>query len=206
MPNQSDFERINRLVIQPLAIAYGTRYPEPMIDAMINDLADFDDACLERAVVEVRRTRKLSPSIAHIVEACVKVGGKRVSSIGQHQNFYSVLKRRDEDAHAMARRFMAGFDSLPIAAEAKAGGWYNQAERYASECALLQARYMTDVANPGFSLIALTDAAKVPMDQVDRIRGRFIAFCKRQADTGTIAVDFPADLIELWKPKAVEAA
>lgn len=67
--NAKDYQRITSLVVDKVA-AWWKPYNDGMIDAVVEDLAEFSDVTLEKAMKHLRRTCKNQPKIAQIVEAC----------------------------------------------------------------------------------------------------------------------------------------
>jgi hypothetical protein len=202
MPKQSDYERVNRLVVLPVNATWATKLPDQMVEALVEDLAGYDDEILKAAVIEVRRTCKTTPRIAHLVEACQKHGGSTRRGEGS-DGYYAALKKRDEDARAMARRFTDQFQLSPLAARARSEGWESPLLGYAYEAAWLQAQYITEARNPGYSHTVLTGHRNVERQELDRRIREFIGFCKRQATFGTIDLpEVPNYLIDEWKREA----
>lgn len=70
MPTQADFTKVNEHVIQPLQRLYGTEINDYAIEAMVEDLCRYSNASLQNAIKHIRRTRKRSPSLADLIEAC----------------------------------------------------------------------------------------------------------------------------------------
>jgi hypothetical protein len=203
MPKQSDYERIRRLVIDQIASVWGTKLPDPMVEAFIEDLADYDDTTLVAAMREVRRTCKLPPRIAHLVEACRSVGGERAGQSGDAAAAFSAaLRQRDGDAERMAKAFVGQFAFVDLAGEARIGGWERPLLAYAYEAALLQARYLTRACNPGYGQLVLTGGKQLETHEIEARIREFVTFCMRQASTGTIEVAPPAYLLAEWKADA----
>lgn len=70
MPTQSDFNRVNQYIIQPVRKLFGGEINDYAIEAMIEDLCGYSDEVLQEGMKLLRKTAKRHPSIAHIVEAC----------------------------------------------------------------------------------------------------------------------------------------
>lgn len=206
MPKQSDFDRINRLVVVPLATFYGTKFTEGFIDAMVEDLCGYNDDALQAAVLEVRRTCKTTPRIAHLVEACKHAQGANSQDSASTQDYIASLRKRDDDARRMAKEFMDMFIFTEIAQRARKEGWESYLFAYAYEAAWLQAQNITRSCNPGFNHNPIVGRFNVKKnEEIHEIRKRceeFVSFCKRQAATGIIEISVPNYLIDEWKAAA----
>lgn len=70
--NQSNTERIMRLVITPLQEVYG-KYSDGISKLMVEELAPFSDNILKEAARKAMRENKFQPKIAHMIEACKSI-------------------------------------------------------------------------------------------------------------------------------------
>ncbi len=96
MPNQNDFDRITRIVVTPLTAFYGSKFPEAMVEAIVEDLASYSDDTLKAAVLDVRRTCKTTPRIATLVEACGKCKPASVQQEPKRNGFHCAGKCENE--------------------------------------------------------------------------------------------------------------
>lgn len=202
MAKQADYERINRLIVTPISTTWATKVPEGMVEAYVEDLAGFSDDILRAAFLEVRRSCKTLPRIAHFVEACRNLGGSRGGVTDSAEEYYRSLRGRDFDAMGAAKRFTEQFELTEQARRAKAEGWDSPLMAYAFEAALLQSRYQNRSPNPGFNQAVLTGSRSLTTEEVERRCRDFVASCKRQAATGTIEVNPPGYLTDEWRQKA----
>lgn len=130
--------------------------PDAMAEAFVEDLARYDDSTLAAAMIEVRRTCKSTPRIAHIVEACRALSGERAGDTSTAEACYGGMRKRDAEAGRMAKEFVKLFRTHPLATAAREEGWGSTLMAYAYESAILQARFICRAANPGFNQNALT--------------------------------------------------
>lgn len=88
-PTQNDFEKVNREIIVPMQELYGCNMNNYAIDAMVEDLCKFSADRLNSGMKKVRQTRKRTPSIADIIEACNAVDGGtgRITPSGEKKQF-----------------------------------------------------------------------------------------------------------------------
>lgn len=199
MAKQSDYERINRLIIMPMSATWNTKVPEGMVQAFIEDLAPYSDDTLAAAFREVRRTSKTPPRIAHFVEACRNIGGGSSGIAVNTDQFLAGLRKREYEARKKASDFLNRFSTTELALQARAEGWERRLLDYAYEAAWLQAQFIDRIPNPGFSQGPLVNRR----NEDTELRCReFVDACRRQARTGSIEVTVPDHLIEEWRPRA----
>lgn len=199
MAKQTDYERINRLIIAPMSATWQVKVPEGMVDGYVEDLAGFSDETLAAAFREVRRTCKTPPRIAHFVEACRSVGGAGPTNSDGAAEFLSGLRKRESDARRKAREFTDRFALTQLAQQARAEGWERRLMDFVYEAAWLQAQYIAGIPHPGYSQSSL---ANLRIDDAERRCREFCESCRRQAQTGTIDVSVPGYLIAEWRHKA----
>lgn len=197
---QHDLMRITKLVITPLGQIYGA-YSREVSEMMIDDLADFDDATLRKAVERVRKHYKSQPRIAHIVEACHEVSDTLVRDTSEADKHYNDLKRRDIDAMILAKNFLDGYRVAGLAATALLEGWYDRLLAYAEQASLLQARYITNAINPGYTQGVFMRGKMTVAEMVFRCKS-FVRQCKEQAGLGFIEVQVPSYLIDEWRAES----
>jgi hypothetical protein len=85
MPNQNDYDRINKCMIAPLCVQYKAKYVDEEVEGFVEELARYDDETLRKAFKKLRRERKQAPSLAHVIEACEAEKPKSRPSSGQPQ-------------------------------------------------------------------------------------------------------------------------
>lgn len=198
MAKQSDYERINRLIIAPMVTTWQVKVPEGMIDGYVEDLSPYNDQTLAAAFREVRRTSKTPPRIAHFVDACRNIAGAGSVDTTRASDYFAGIRRSEEDLRSTAKRFMDGYEACGLMDQAKAEGWAEKLRAYAYEAAYLQAQFMANVKNAGFSQSPFANWRNV--DTEKRCRD-FVTSCRSQARTGTIEVSVPSYLIDEWRAR-----
>lgn len=83
--NQSDTERVTRLVLKPLEAIYG-KFTDDAAKLMVEDLAAYDNETLVESVRDVRRNIKSFPKIAHLIEYCERNKPIKPAQFAQYQD------------------------------------------------------------------------------------------------------------------------
>lgn len=203
MTKQADFERITRLVIDPITTYWGGKIPDAMAEAFIEDLSRYGDSTLSAAMASVRRTCKSMPRVAHLVDACEQIAPSRSANEDKAQAVFDDHRQRNERARRLTAEFLDGFELSDQMRAAKAEGWDVPLRDYARNAASFQSQIIARESNPGYRMMPLTHPLK---QNENNLRcSEFEAACRKQAAKGVIDVFVPGYLIEEWKPKPVAA-
>lgn len=193
---QVDLERINRIVINPLSAVYGN-FPSDMVEMLYEDLQQFDNSELEKAVVSVRRERTTQPKIAHIVQACREAKSLSTETPGNDaQDYLNALTMRSARARQKAGEELSIYLQEPLMQSAVSGGWDRELRRYAYETFWLQAQYAYDVQSPGFDSTAI-NPGYVPISR-DLVKA-FVQSCKEYGKRKSYFCNPDDSLISAWK-------
>jgi hypothetical protein len=198
MPNQADFDRVSRCIIEPIKRHWSAEFDSDMVADFVDDLARFDEKTLTQAMQLLRTEQKRRPSLAHIVEACKKYAPSRHGGI-PNQSAKFPWHERDDERKAMIERYMEGFGHTSMMTEAFRDGWDLDLRRFVYAVAEVQAQMIQGCKSVGwdgasiFGYGTLTDEAKA----------QFFRDQTRQAQTGQIDVAIPTSRIEAWKQTAI---
>lgn len=199
MPNQQHTERVFRVVITPFKMHFGD-VSDAMADAFIEELGGFDEDILKAGFRDVVRTCKTKARLAHVVEACEKraaITGKSGIESPEAQAKYP-WNVTDKKMIGLWKSYVEEYLRRPICLEAQQEGWLIHLQRYVSECAYLQAQWISGVRNIGWCHTNIFS----PDDPTDSQMRDFLASQKQQALTGHIDVGIPAGKFAQWKAMA----
>lgn len=197
---QAEFERVNREIIDPIKRHYGCQFDADTISDYVDDLGRYKKETLQSAMEIVRREQKRRPALATVIEACKQaMQGQSRQSTSSAEEYYASLKKRDSDAVDMAASFQEQFKQSQLYLNACKEKYDVKLLEYVYQSALLQARFITKAANPGYNQNVLTNNINLDGDIVkNRIR-EFVEYCRKQASTGVIDTQVPHYLIDEWK-------
>lgn len=95
--NPQDFDRITEHVISKVA-AWWKPYNDDVIDALIEDLAPFDNITLQVAMKKLRKTCKNQPRISQIIEACEEMTKTKESGrVGTYEDIQAAKRPKEHE-------------------------------------------------------------------------------------------------------------
>lgn len=197
MPNQVEFDRVSRCVIEPIKRHWNAEFDPDTISDFVDDLARYPEPVLKKAIEHARQTNKRRPTLAHIVEACEKV--KSPPERGSNPSVKQPWDERDEKRNQLVIDYVSNYIAVSqLWFEAKREGWDADLMRYITAVAWVQAQ-MIIPGGRGIGWSGNIIFSHTPKDQEIR---QFMDDQKRQAETGVVSVAIPTGKITEWKEAA----
>lgn len=194
-PNQADFDKINRLILQPLTALYGSRLTEPMIEAFVEDLVSFDEMTLVKAMKAIRHECKRTPTLSIIIEKC-RFFKPTPITLAYRGNY--PWEENEKTKRSMVDEYMVAFSHSDVMREAKAMGYQVMLFEYVKNVAGLQASRIVGVQSGYDACIYNWDGRHVG-EIVDQRIEELRSACDQQALSGVIEVTIPPEVIKHWK-------
>lgn len=198
MPAQADFDRVKRLVIDPIKRHFAAEFDTETIDDFVDGLADFSEKAMTEAMREIKIYQKRKPTLGHVAELCRRHAGVGENLKNSAEAYYASLCKRNADALAMAREYCERFKQSALWDQAQAEKWLHHLEAYVKAAAHFQAQLICQCLNPGYDVMPL-DYAGLETSMLDRRIKAFVEDNRMQAQAGFIGVLPPSELTDKWR-------
>jgi len=219
MQNQGEYQqsqKVREAVLNPMMRLYQppshVRTDKEAFNALIAEyakaLGGFTKPTLEMAweTVKDEHSTWIWPHLKVLKDACIRHAPAERKLADNNTDFKKNLQQRADDAYELARKYLAEYELSPLMLQAKTEGWADDLRRYVTAAARSLADVITRLKNWGYLWpVYQWESRMANPDVIKQRRKDFEEFVYRQAATGQMEIEVPAEAIEIWK-RRVKAA